>query len=420
MAKYIDSKGEVRIPKQSVDAQKYSDQEITAFMRALTWGVSTDERVSRKLDSEFNQLYVFDDKGKLVPAVGEEEELNGRVVGQRLMEKVRNGELFIRALSENGLRQVNLDANHNIRLSKEIDTETTMPKVEIPKEPKRPFFMKFWLPFLFRNEIDEYKAKKAEYDEAVRQDKWTRNFDDSENKEVLRGAADSEKVWPDYESRFAEKQARLQKDIEEEIKQNERELQQQILVSNSALEAQSIRQQQEEHEVNSAMSRGLLALGHPDMAAGTGYQSYEQVLQDLDNGNSIQSSVAIGAGNLQLQGLADASVVLQAMAKVLTLNNQYIGRYTPDQPQFHAIARVNEAVFGLLEDAYARRKGDLEKLGIRQADMDLARGVVEVDRAYQNGLRDRVRGLENLAKRQPVGTQCVAAAWCCYFSRIIG
>ena len=242
MAKYIDSKGEVRIPKQSVDAQKYSDQEITAFMRALKWGVSTDERVSRKLDSEFNQLYVFDDKGKLVPAIGEEEELNGRVVGQRLMEKARNGELFIRALSENGLRQVNLDANHNIRLSKEIDIETTMPKVEIPKEPKRPFFMKFWLPFLFRNEIDEYKAKKAEYDEAVRQDKWTRNFDDSENKEVLRGAADSEKVWPDYESRFAEKQARLQKDIEEEIKQNERELQQQIVVSNSTLEAQSIRQ----------------------------------------------------------------------------------------------------------------------------------------------------------------------------------
>jgi hypothetical protein len=78
-----------------VAAQKYSDQEINAFMRALTWGVSTDERVSRKLDSEFNQLYVFDDKGKLVPAVGEEEELNGRVVGQRLMEKARNMNIYV-------------------------------------------------------------------------------------------------------------------------------------------------------------------------------------------------------------------------------------------------------------------------------------------------------------------------------------
>ncbi|MBQ1238322.1 MAG: hypothetical protein IIX70_08590, partial [Oscillospiraceae bacterium] len=302
MAKYIGSKGEVQIPERiGTTSRQETDQQVSEWLRVLIWGVSADEIVSRKLENESAELYIFDDKGKLIPAIGEEEKLNDRMVGKRLLEHAQGGQLFIRALGENGLRQVTTDANYNIGLSKEIGTDTKFPKVEIPEAPKRPFFLKFLLPFLFRNEIDHYNAKKAEYDEAVKRDQWTRNFDAPENKAILSGAAEKEQDRYDYEERFEKKQELRQKEIDAEIEReqvkNAKQIQEQMVVSNSKQAAENIREQRKDYEVSSVMCKGLLSLGHPDMAEGTGYRSYEQLLQDLDKGGSVNPQIQNGAQN---------------------------------------------------------------------------------------------------------------------------
>ena len=318
MAKYIGSKGEVQIPERiGTTSRQETDQQVSEWLRVLIWGVSADEIVSRKLENESAELYIFDDKGKLIPAIGEEEKLNDRMVGKRLLEHAQGGQLFIRALGENGLRQVTTDANYNIGLSKEIGTDTKFPKVEIPEAPKRPFFLKFLLPFLFRNEIDHYNAKKAEYDEAVKRDQWTRNFDAPENKAILSGAAEKEKERYDYEERFEKKQELRQKEIDAEIEReqvkNAKQIQEQMVVSNSKQAAENIREQRKDYEVSSVMCKGLLSLGHPDMAEGTGYRSYEQLLQDLDNGGSVNPQIKNGAQNLQFQSMVDPTAVPTAI-----------------------------------------------------------------------------------------------------------
>ena len=96
MAKYIGSKGEVQIPERiGTTSRQETDQQVSEWLRVLIWGVSADEIVSRKLENESAELYIFDDKGKLIPAIGEEEKLNDRMVGKRLLEHAQGGQLFI-------------------------------------------------------------------------------------------------------------------------------------------------------------------------------------------------------------------------------------------------------------------------------------------------------------------------------------
>ena len=181
MPKYHGSTQDVRTPFMRASEMTHTTDQINSWWDTLASGVNGDIRVSRDLNRESHILFSLNDDGTLSPAVKRGEDVSNTDVRRRLLDQSRAGRLFIRGLDDTLPRQILTDTQYQTALTAPTNT---LPAVEgnLPPKPRRPFFLKFIFPALFREEIDAYKVQKGRYDQAVQRREMIQNFHDNVKK----------------------------------------------------------------------------------------------------------------------------------------------------------------------------------------------------------------------------------------------
>lgn len=195
MPKYYGSDQAPRAPFVSAVPQSHTPEQIRSWWDAMAQGLREDIQVSRDPNREPHVLFVLQDDGRLGPAVQPGEDPGSPQVRGRMLDQSRAGRLFIRGLDDEYPRQVITDDQHRVAVTTPTNT-LPAPEGSLPPQPRRPFFLKFLLPFLFREELDAYAAKKQRYDRAVQRREMVQNFHDNVKKpmkeSIAREAGDPE------------------------------------------------------------------------------------------------------------------------------------------------------------------------------------------------------------------------------------
>ena len=191
MSQYYGSDRVPQSPFMRASVKQHTPQQINEWWDALAKGANEDLWVSRDLNKEPQSLYLLNDKGVLAPAVRSGEDLSSVDVRGRLLDQARAGRLFLRGLNDDYPRQVLADDKYDVALTKQTNT---LPAVEgkLPPKPQRPFFLKFLLAFMvdsFKEDVENYNARKEKYDQAVQRREMIQNFRDNVKKPMKESIA---------------------------------------------------------------------------------------------------------------------------------------------------------------------------------------------------------------------------------------
>ena len=178
MPKYFGSSQDVRTPLMRASAKTHTPEQINDWWNTLANGVKEDIHISRDLNQESHTLFFLNDNGVLTPALHAKEDLSDSAVRNRMLDQSRAGRLFVRGLDDDYPRQIITDDQYQMALTAPTNT---LPAVEgnLPAKPRRPFFLKFLLALVsdsYKEEIDNYNAKKERYDQAVQRREMVQNF----------------------------------------------------------------------------------------------------------------------------------------------------------------------------------------------------------------------------------------------------
>lgn len=392
-----------------------TEEQVNQWWEALTKGLNEDPEIGRDLDgTDRNSLYFFDDNSNLVPAVDVEENTSDEYVRRRLMEQAQNGRLYIRAVDEKIPRQIRTDRKEPFHCAV-AERMWRLPQDKLPEPPKKPFFLKRWFPFFFREEIAAYEEKKRVYDEAVQEKKWITDFGKNSNGDLFQTDYDAGKMRPDYAQRSQAKEKYYQQQRENEQRKIEREQAAQRRREKALDERNKALKQRDRHTDKAdriSVKLGIM-VHHPDLLKETKYKSPEDFFDAIDRGEDISSiweeeNRYRHIPNTPEKGKKGCSL-LEVWAKALKFNNQRINRYTPDQTQFQYIAKVNlEILHSVLWDE--EMLSQLKEQGVTQEDLQLAAGTVEVSYAYEDCQKSRESLLFGMYKGNILSDKDVAMA----------
>ena len=190
-----------------------SDADALSWFNELVTGLKKDEALGINVN-EGQNLYYLDDSGKFQPATFMEN-INDPACARDLMRKSMDGRLFTRELGEPDPKQVITQKTAPFDLGVSPDSLFADLSNPEPVAPNRPnIFKRLLAPLVksFREQVDEYNQKKAEYDDLVTQHNWVSKLRYSDNGAGLRQAlklmnedADLEKLTPEYKAREAKK-----------------------------------------------------------------------------------------------------------------------------------------------------------------------------------------------------------------------
>lgn len=383
MPKYHNTKNDPKRPDYTPGNNAIpTDEQVNEWWEALAKGLNEDPEIGRDLEGNGrNFLYFFDNSGKLVPALDAEEKTGDGAVRRRLMEQAQNRRLYIRAVNETVPRQIITERKEPFDCSVS-ELSWGLPKMERPVEPKKPFFLKRWLPFFFRAELNTYEEKKSAYDAAMEEYNWRAAFNSRDNANLFVNDWKAEKDQPEYAARAKEKQDFYQrKEEEKEAKSNRKK----------AAKGKSDELELERRSITKGPYNTdrqlIIVLQDPALAKETKYNSAEELFDALDKGETIKEEGVFSA-TMQInigEGSRASQPLPELLARALKFNNERINRYTPDQLQFHYISMANKEIL----DQLKRKPQLLEEMkakGITEEDLQLAKGVIKVAEMHEEGI----------------------------------
>lgn len=202
MSKYYGSSQNIYTPLMRAPKKEHTPDQINDWWETLAKGANEDINVSRDLNREPQILYFLNDKGMLTPAVRSGEDLSSIDVRGRMLDQARAGRLFLRGLSDDYPRQVLTDDQYKVGIT---NPTNTLPAVEgrLPPKPQRPFFLKFLLAFIvdsFKEDVENYNARKERYDQAVQRREMIQSFGENVKK-GMKESIEREAKDPDIAAR---------------------------------------------------------------------------------------------------------------------------------------------------------------------------------------------------------------------------
>lgn len=280
MFKYYGNIRTPRAPYMDENTKNHEEANVNKWWEALTKYADKEIEISRDLNKYPDTLFFLNDKGKMTPAIGKNEDMSSPAVRQRLLNQARNNRLFISALDDIRPRQIITDDKYRVSFTKPIVDDLPEPKEQLPEKPRRPFFLKYLVRFAFKEEFKAYDEKKKIYDNAVKRRELIEKFSSYDNGKIFEKAKERDRKDESLRSRIEMRDAAELKKINDEIRQKEeqkrrekeKELEEEKLlkvINNGKEKAKEEQRKMKDFgdiDLDNSMKMGMVGLGHKDFA----------------------------------------------------------------------------------------------------------------------------------------------------------